>query len=77
MKADFTIYGDTKIEYRYSEAAGLDIIRKIIEFCEKYNISCGESLMQKDDGVIYSPELVSDIIDDVLKFKYVGDEDIF
>lgn len=75
MIKEFKIYDSTTVEYNYSEAEALQVVSKIVEWCEKYNISSGESLVQSDNGTIYSPELVADIIDDVLKFKAKWDEE--
>lgn len=70
MKKQFEIYnGETKITYDESEANNHLIVEKIIDWCKRYNISSGESLMQKDDGLIYAPELVADIIDCILNFE--------
>lgn len=67
----FKIYnGDTTISYQTSAEINQQVVDKIIAWCKKYNQGCGESLHQSDDGNIYAPDLVSDIIDNVLKFDY-------
>ena len=57
------------IFYKDDPSIGEEIFKKILKWCIKYEIFSGESLMQSDDGAIYSPELVSDILDKVIKFK--------
>ena len=74
MKKTFKIYNDTEIQYEVSEAQALETVRRIIEWCEKYDVGCGESLVQSDDPQIEAPFLLAEIIDDVLKFKSLEDD---
>lgn len=70
MEKSFKIYnGETTVKYQETEINNHLIVEKIIKWCEKYNISSGEGLVQSDNGNIYAPELVADIIDDILKFE--------
>jgi len=74
MEKTFKIWGDTEIRYQSSEAGDAEVVRRIIEWCQKYHIGSGKSLCQDDDGQIEAPSLLAEIIDDVLKFKYPEDE---
>ena len=66
MKDTIKIYGDTyKVDL--SEESKNKIVEKILDWMQKYNISCGESVQQCDWGIMESPNLVSDIIDNILK----------
>lgn len=47
------------------------IIKMIEEWCKEYNIHSGECLCQSDNGNLYSPILVAEIIDEVLKPEVV------
>ena len=69
MKKEFEIFdGDVKVSYQASPRNNKMIADKIIEWCIKYNVSCGECLIQSDDPTIEAPVLISEIIDDILKF---------
>lgn len=70
MKKTFEIYnGEAKITYDDSEANIALVVEKIVEFCKRYNVSCGESACQSDDPQIESVYLLADIIDNVLNFE--------
>lgn len=70
MKKQFEIYnGDCKVTYDDSEVNNALVVEKIIEFCKRYNVSCGESACQSDDPQIESVYLLVDIIDNVLNFE--------
>lgn len=57
------------IEVSFSDIDKEKVINRILKFCEDNNCISGEKLHQDDDCIIYSPEVLSDIIDDILKFK--------
>lgn len=76
MKDTIKIFGDTyKVDL--SEEAKDKIVQKILDWMQKYKISCGESVQQTDDGIIESPNLVSDIIDDILKPTEISEKNEF
>jgi len=60
---------DTTVSYKSNIEKNKQIVEKIIEWCKKYNVSSGESLMQRDDPVIEAPVLIAEIIDDILEFE--------
>jgi hypothetical protein len=45
------------------------VFDKIIEFCKRHNCFFGECIMQSDDPQIYAPELISEIVDDIIEFE--------
>jgi hypothetical protein len=55
----------------------LNIMYKIIDWMEQpnhYAASSGEGIMQSDDTIIDAPELISDIVDNILKPKFIREE---
>lgn len=76
MKDTIKIFGDTyKVDLTQEDKD--KIVQKILDWMVKYKICCGESVQQTDDGIIESPNLVSDIIDNVLKLTPVDQQDEF
>jgi hypothetical protein len=51
------------------------IVKKILEFCESHNCTSGEHLQQNDECLLDAPDLLSDIIDNVLKFETTWEEE--
>lgn len=58
------VYEDTK-EIRDA------VFERMIDFYKKHNCYCGESIQQMDEPIIDAPNVLSDIADDIIKFKYV------
>lgn len=74
MEKEFqTNRGTTTVKYKTSESVNQKVVDKIIRWCEKYNQSSGEDLHQSDEGNIYAPELIADIIDEILEFETEDD----
>ena len=46
------------------------VFQKIMEYFKKHECFRGESIMQMDNPQIEAPELMADIADDILKFKF-------
>jgi len=68
---EFEIYdGEVVIVYENTPKQQEEVVKRIIDWCKKYNVSSGEDLMQSDDPIIEAPVLISEIIDDVLNFQY-------
>ncbi len=66
----FEIYdGDAKVTYQSTDTINQKVVDKIIAWCKEHNCSCGETLFQNDECMIYAPELLAEIIDDILKFE--------
>lgn len=67
--------GDYKYEIQYSPEVADAVLNKIIEWMGKHSASShGEGIMQDDNCQIYAPELIADIVDDILKPKCLDDE---
>jgi len=76
MSNTFKIYdGEIIVSYKTDNKIAQDVVKKIIEWCEQYNVNCGEGLMQSDEPQIEAPALIAEIIDDLLQFesKYEGE----
>ena len=73
MQREITI-GSSVYSIDVTPETAMHVLEKIIQWMEHpahYAASCGESIMQDDDTLIDAPVLVSDIIDDVLKPKFI------
>ncbi len=69
--------GDTRYEINYSPDTAQKILDKVIEWMQhkKHSASsCGEGIMQDDNCQIDAPELISDIVDDILEPEYAGSD---
>lgn len=72
MKKSFEIYsGEYVAEYVETDDKYKDCWDRIIEFCKKHEIYSGESGCQDDDFNVYAPDLLSDIIDEIIKFNVI------
>ena len=73
---EITIGGYT-YQINYSQETADAVLDKIIEWmCKKSHSAstCGEGIMQDDNCQTDAPELISDIVDDILKPKCLDDE---
>lgn len=50
-------------------------IKKLEEWIHKYQAHSGEKIMQDDECQIHAPELISDLVDDIIKPSVNWDED--
>lgn len=61
----------------YTQEVADAVLNKVIEWMQHpdhYAAHSGEGIMQSDNTVIDAPELISDIVDDILKPKFVREE---
>lgn len=68
--------GSNIYRINYSQDVAQKILDKIIEWMEHpdhYASHSGEGIMQSDNTVIDAPELISDIVDDILKPSFIKD----
>ena len=56
--------------YELTESDKDLISDKLIEYYTK-NCLTGESIMQDDDSIIEAPEVLSEIADEIIKFKHI------
>ena len=45
------------------------VFKRVLEYFKKFEAFHGESIHQMDDTIIYAPDVLSDIADDILKFE--------
>lgn len=68
MKIQYDIYdGELEITIQDTEEKRKQLFDIVIKFMKKYNCYSGEQLQQSDDCILISPEILSDIIDDIIK----------
>lgn len=75
MIKEFILYdGDLKVQIEITEEKKNAIVDRILEYCKKHDCISGETLHQDDDCIIYAPDVLSDIIDNILqpKEEWVG-----
>ena len=60
---------DFIVAYLINQKVKDKVFDAIISWCLKYELFSGESIMQSDKGTFQAPVLLSDIIDDILKFE--------
>ena len=70
--------GRFKYQINYSQEVADQVLNKVIEWMEHknhYASYSGEALFQDDDCIIDAPELISDIVDGILKPICLNDEE--
>lgn len=71
-KKTFSYFGEEDaVEVVYSEDTMKEVMYEIFNYMETHNCFAGEVLHQDDDCIIYAPEVLSDIIDNILKPKFI------
>mgnify|MGYP002737840488 CR=1 FL=1 len=69
--------GSCVYRIEYTQEVADAVLNKVIEWMQHpdhYAAHSGEDIMQSDNTVIDAPELISDIVDDILKPKFVREE---
>lgn len=61
--------GDLLVTISITEEKKNAIVERIIKFCNDTNCISGETLHQSDACVIEAPNVISDILDNVMDFK--------
>lgn len=59
---------DRIIRYSITEERKNKIIEKLLDYYFKYGLH-GEVIIQRDNAIIHAPECLSDIADEIIKFK--------
>lgn len=67
IKGSFEKYGDT-ISYEITDEQKDRIVERLIEYYSTY-CHFGEGIHQDDNSLIEAPSVLSDICDDIIKFK--------
>lgn len=60
---------DATISYEDTPEIHKKVFDKLIEFYNKHHAWNGETICQSDDPIIHAPELLADIVDDIIQFK--------
>ena len=66
--------GHSYYNINYTQEAADKIMNKIIDWMEEpshYAASCGEGIMQSDNTLINAPNLIVDIVDNILKPEFI------
>lgn len=70
------------IETKYSTVTYNDtpeirdaVFERVMQYFKEYECFIGEEIHQSDDPIIYAPNVLSDIADDIIKFNYVNTEE--
>lgn len=68
MKKEIKLeYG--KVEYEETQEVKDAVFEAVIGFFKEHEAFNGECIMQSDDPIIYAPELLSEIADNIIEFK--------
>ena len=60
---------DCNNKVQVTETKARATIDKILEFCKDFSVTKGEVLLQDDSALIEAPNLIADILDDILKIE--------
>ena len=60
---------DCNNKVQVTEMKARATIEKILEFCKDFSVTNGEVLLQDDSALIEAPNLIADILDDILKIE--------
>lgn len=74
MKKEIKIE-DATIEYEDSQEIRDRVFERVMEYFNEFQCYSGESIHQSDDPLIFAPNVMSDISDEIIKFKYIYDEE--
>lgn len=70
MQKEFDIYGgDLKVKVDITDEKKDKIIERILQYCKENNCVDGETLHQSDNCLLDAPNVLSDIIDNIIKFQ--------
>ncbi len=66
---------DVIVEYDDSDSVKQAVFDRVLEYFKEFESFHGESICQRDDTIIDAPYVLSDIADDILKFKVTYKDD--
>ena len=70
MLKEFELYdGDLKVKVSITEEKKDAIIERLLKFCKEEQCVSGETLCQSDSCLIEAPNVLCDMIDDIMKFE--------
>ncbi len=64
-----------KVEINWTQEKKDQVIAAIEKWIREHDATAGEVIMQSDDCIITAPELLSDIVDDIIKPTREWDEE--
>lgn len=64
---------DEEISYSIDEESQKKIVERLIQYYSEH-IHYGEGIHQDDNSIIEAPSVLSDICDNIIKFKESGEE---
>ena len=59
------------ISYEDTDEIKQQVFDAVVEFCKKYDAFCGETICQCDTPSLEAPNLLANIVDDIIKFNVV------
>ena len=68
------VYDDDWFSVSYEDRPEMkeELFNKVLEYFKKYSSFSGESICQSDNPIIYAPELLGQIADDIFKFEFTN-----
>jgi hypothetical protein len=66
---------DAVIEYEDTQEVRDAVFERVMEYFNEFGCWRGEIIHQSDDPIIYAPNVMSDIADDIIKFEYIYDDE--
>jgi hypothetical protein len=70
MQKEFNLYGgDLKVKVDITDEKKDKIIERILQYCKENNCINGETLHQSDNCLLDAPNVLSDIIDNIISFE--------
>jgi len=66
---------DYKVTYEDTPEVRDAVFERVMKYFKEYECFAGEVIHQSDDPLIYAPNVMSDIADDIIKFKWEDLED--
>lgn len=63
------------IHFNWTDEKKEAVIKALEKWIIKHRAVAGEVIMQNDDCLIEAPDLISDIVDDIIKPEYDYEED--
>jgi len=61
--------GDVEVTIKYSDDIKTQVFNKVIEYMKEYDCTSGEQLQQSDECLLAAPDILSEIIDNIIKPK--------
>lgn len=63
-------------KYKDTPAVRDAVFERVLQYYREFEVFRGESIHQSDDPIIYAPDVMSDIADNILKFKVTYKDEV-